>query len=90
MKRCFLCFCLIFGREFYVQIKKINNISIVCALLQFVCTCKDQKIDWDNWENKRGPRPWEDNQEPDREIKVKPLALLKMRSRRHPSPHNKQ
>jgi len=19
----------------------------------------DAKIDWDNWENKRGPRPWE-------------------------------
>ena len=36
-----------------------------------LCAGTDKKIDWDNWENKRGPRPWEDNQEPDREIKVR-------------------
>jgi cytochrome c oxidase assembly protein subunit 16 len=28
----------------------------------------DSKIDWDNWENKRGPRPWEGTQQT-REIK---------------------
>ena len=44
-----------------------------------LCAGTDKKIDWDNWENKRGPRPWEDNQEPDREIKV-----------RLPPPLNKQ
>ncbi|XP_023326630.1 cytochrome c oxidase assembly protein COX16 homolog, mitochondrial isoform X2 [Eurytemora carolleeae] len=41
----------------------------------------DKKIDWDNWENKRGPRPWEDNQEPDREIKrvvKKPVTVAEL------------
>lgn len=25
-----------------------------------------QKLDIDNWENKRGPRPWEDTQQPNK------------------------
>lgn len=29
----------------------------------------DKKIDWDNWENKRGPRPWEKTEDSGREAK---------------------
>lgn len=28
----------------------------------------DQKVDLDNWENKRGPRPWEEGSIPERPI----------------------
>jgi len=38
----------------------------------------DSKVDWDNWENKRGPRPWEGTVEK-REVKrlVKSVPTVK-------------
>lgn len=41
----------------------------------------DKKIDWDNWENKRGPRPWEEGsieKRPIRRIKKEPVTVKEL------------